>query len=302
MGFIFAPAAQGRGAGAPAGDHVARPSASCEHALPFAMEPVVYDFAINERGTCADLLAGDAALMPPGYYTLTVPALLRAGPPHAARRCAAPSWTSSAPPAAPGPSCAGMVQTLFDRHAAARQGGERPPAQTLAALLERARLRPRAARADPRRPARGPHRPGAEPPARQRGHRGRAGRRRGRSRRAGRGRRRCDAAGPGGACRAARWPWSRWPPAPAAAGRRARAWSRRCIRSASSAAGTAPSSRSTWPRAAASARAVRHAAAAHHHHQLPDPRADRGVPGARRATTATPARCSCRPAARSACA
>src|SRR5207247_7468690 len=48
-----------------------------EEALPFAMEPVVYDFAINERGTVADLLEGPAAMMPPGYYTLTVPALLR---------------------------------------------------------------------------------------------------------------------------------------------------------------------------------------------------------------------------------
>jgi hypothetical protein len=48
-----------------------------ETAIPFAMDPVVYDFAINERGTFADLLAGDQALMPPGYYTLTIPALLR---------------------------------------------------------------------------------------------------------------------------------------------------------------------------------------------------------------------------------
>ncbi len=48
-----------------------------EHALPFAMEPVVYDFAINERGTWAELLTGPEALMPPGYYALTVPALLR---------------------------------------------------------------------------------------------------------------------------------------------------------------------------------------------------------------------------------
>ncbi|MDZ4720842.1 MAG: hypothetical protein SH847_20485, partial [Roseiflexaceae bacterium] len=51
-----------------------------EHAVPFAMEPVVYDFAINERGTYADLLAGDAALLPPGYYALLAPALLRADP------------------------------------------------------------------------------------------------------------------------------------------------------------------------------------------------------------------------------
>src|SRR5580700_2013925 len=48
-----------------------------ERAVPFAMEPVVYEFAINERGTHADLLSGDTALMPPGYYTLTVPAVLR---------------------------------------------------------------------------------------------------------------------------------------------------------------------------------------------------------------------------------
>src|SRR5947209_15177270 len=48
-----------------------------EHALPFAMEPVVYDFAINERGTFAELLNGAKALMPAGYYALTVPSLLR---------------------------------------------------------------------------------------------------------------------------------------------------------------------------------------------------------------------------------
>ena len=51
-----------------------------EHAVPFAMEPVVYDFAINARGTCAELLSGGTALMPPGYYTLTVPRLLRREP------------------------------------------------------------------------------------------------------------------------------------------------------------------------------------------------------------------------------
>ena len=37
------------------------------------------------------------------------------GPPRSCRRCAAPSWTASAPPAARGPSWPGMVQTLFDR-------------------------------------------------------------------------------------------------------------------------------------------------------------------------------------------
>ena len=46
-------------------------------ALPFAMRPVVYDFAINERGTWADLQAGDTSLLPVNYYSLHMPALLR---------------------------------------------------------------------------------------------------------------------------------------------------------------------------------------------------------------------------------
>lgn len=48
-----------------------------ERAVPFAMEPVVYDFAINDSGACSELLRGDAALMPAAYYGLTVPSLLR---------------------------------------------------------------------------------------------------------------------------------------------------------------------------------------------------------------------------------
>jgi UTP--glucose-1-phosphate uridylyltransferase len=76
MGFIFAPekkaAAQKR-----LQEIMTATRKELEHALPFAMEPVVYDFAINERGTFSDLLQKDAAMMPSGYYTLTLPALLR---------------------------------------------------------------------------------------------------------------------------------------------------------------------------------------------------------------------------------
>lgn len=46
-----------------------------EHALPFAMDPVVYDFEINDHGTQAQLLPGGA--YPPGYYPLLVPRWLR---------------------------------------------------------------------------------------------------------------------------------------------------------------------------------------------------------------------------------
>ena len=48
-----------------------------EKAIPFAMDPVVYDFAINESGTTAELMLGDDALMPPRYYVLMVPILVR---------------------------------------------------------------------------------------------------------------------------------------------------------------------------------------------------------------------------------
>jgi hypothetical protein len=49
-----------------------------QHALPFAMKPVVYDFSINERGTWAEVLPADYRLMPVGYYALHMPRLLRA--------------------------------------------------------------------------------------------------------------------------------------------------------------------------------------------------------------------------------
>jgi UTP--glucose-1-phosphate uridylyltransferase len=79
MGFIFDPK---RKAEAQAVLRELMPAAKREldHALPFAMEPVVYDFAINERGTWAELLRGDEALLPGGYYALHVPQWLRSAP------------------------------------------------------------------------------------------------------------------------------------------------------------------------------------------------------------------------------
>jgi hypothetical protein len=45
--------------------------------VPFAMEPVVYDFAINERGTYSDFLTGEAATLPDKYCDLILPSVLR---------------------------------------------------------------------------------------------------------------------------------------------------------------------------------------------------------------------------------
>jgi hypothetical protein len=134
MGFIFAPGkrplAQER-----LQEIMSETKRQLEKAVPFAMEPVVYDFAINERGTYADLLTGGDALMPSGYYTLTVPALLRLDPFSLSSfqraeldRFGAACRTEVA--------LAGMVQTLFDRilpRAVQEQAGQ----QSLEALLER---------------------------------------------------------------------------------------------------------------------------------------------------------------------
>ncbi len=51
-----------------------------QHSLPFAMEPVVYDFAINEHGTFGNLLQRDEALMPAAYYAVQTPRWLRQDP------------------------------------------------------------------------------------------------------------------------------------------------------------------------------------------------------------------------------
>jgi galactokinase/mevalonate kinase-like predicted kinase len=135
MGFIFDPAVKPR-----AEDRLAAIMRETKHglerAVPFAMEPVVYDFAINERGTHADLLSGPAALMPPGYYTLAVPALLRTETRllPAARRAELDRFAAACRAA---PELSGMVQNLFDRMLPRGAHDQAGPAQSLESLLDR---------------------------------------------------------------------------------------------------------------------------------------------------------------------
>lgn len=105
-----------------------------EKAVPFAMQPVVYDFAINGRGTHADLLTDERALMPPGYYTLTAPTLLRLEPLSLSpfQRAELDRFGAACRTE---PALSGMVQTLFDRifpRASQEGAGE----QSLEALLD----------------------------------------------------------------------------------------------------------------------------------------------------------------------
>src|SRR5207253_2948858 len=111
--FIFAPEAK------PAGQErlaeiMRETKRDLQNALPFAMDPAVYDFEINPHGTVATFLRGQEALMPAGYYSMVVPALLRADARRLTQlRRAEPDRFGAACRARP--ELGGMVQVLFDR-------------------------------------------------------------------------------------------------------------------------------------------------------------------------------------------
>jgi hypothetical protein len=113
MGYMFAPEKK-----AAAQDRLLQIMAGAkrelESALPFAMNPVVYDFSINEQGTFADLLPAGEGLLPMGYYALIAPPLLRSEPRllNALRRAELDRFGAACRTR---PELGGMVQTLFDR-------------------------------------------------------------------------------------------------------------------------------------------------------------------------------------------
>ncbi len=76
MGFVFDPAVR------PAALEVmprilSETKRAMESSFPFAVEPVVYDFTINENGTMAELRHGQDALLSAPYYLLRAPGDLR---------------------------------------------------------------------------------------------------------------------------------------------------------------------------------------------------------------------------------
>jgi len=132
MGFIFAPARKAE-AQTRLQAIMSETKRELQHALPFAMEPVVYNFAINENGSFADLLAGGNGLMPAGYYALTVPGLLRQDQRSLSplRRMELDKFGAACRTR---PELRGMVQTLFD--AMLPRGKADAASDSLAALLE----------------------------------------------------------------------------------------------------------------------------------------------------------------------
>lgn len=133
MGFIFEPSVKAR-AQERLREIMGETRRDLQSALPFAMEPVVYDFAINDSGTTAELLENDDALLPAGYYSMVVPVLLQAN-----RRELTPLKRAElnrfGAACRVRPELSGMVQTLFDRlfppTVSAKNG-----ATTLSELLE----------------------------------------------------------------------------------------------------------------------------------------------------------------------
>lgn len=134
MGFIFAPHRKAE-AQLFLQKTMSQIKRELQHALPFAMEPVVYDFAINPNGTFARILSGERALLPSAYYAFMAPQWLRTDP-----RALTP--TRRAELARFGAACrndpalAGMVETLFDR-LVPRAADARAQEQDLSAMLER---------------------------------------------------------------------------------------------------------------------------------------------------------------------
>ena len=133
MGFIFSPEKKAE-AQERLQEIMSTAKQELQHALPFAMNPVVYDFSINDQGTRADLLSGEDALLPQNYYALTVPRILRQDP-------ASLSFLQRADLDKFGKACRvrpelrGMMPLLFD-HLVPRLKQETGSGQTLAALLE----------------------------------------------------------------------------------------------------------------------------------------------------------------------
>ncbi len=133
MGFMFTPARKAE-AQARMQEIMSATKRELSSALPFAMEPVVYDFAINEHGTFADWLTGDAALLPAGYYSLIVPRLLRQelrtlSP---LRRAELDQFAAACRTR---PELRGMMQSLFDQMLP-RDKSSDDAKQTLGTLLD----------------------------------------------------------------------------------------------------------------------------------------------------------------------
>ncbi len=76
MGFIFNPKYKKK-AQSDIREMMSELKNELKDSVPFAMDPVVYDFEINEKGSFAELLENEKAIMPGGYYSIITPGLIK---------------------------------------------------------------------------------------------------------------------------------------------------------------------------------------------------------------------------------
>jgi UDP-N-acetylglucosamine pyrophosphorylase/galactokinase/mevalonate kinase-like predicted kinase len=76
MGFFFDPKVRSQ-AQSWLLDTLVKTKRSMEDRLPFAMDPVVYEFEINDRGSWSQVLQATQAKMPESYYSILAPRLIR---------------------------------------------------------------------------------------------------------------------------------------------------------------------------------------------------------------------------------
>jgi len=100
-------------------DIMRRAKSELDDALPFAMEPVVYDFRINPRGTHASLVQGAQAIMPARYYSLQVTRMIDERQLHAGN---GPAETRDGGVGQPGMGQVPMQRCIDLDHFASRQG------------------------------------------------------------------------------------------------------------------------------------------------------------------------------------
>ena len=112
MGFIVDPSRKAEALEA-IHEIMIRTKRELENALPFAMDPVVYDFGINPHGSFGDLREGADAVLPPSYYHLSLGETLRT-PPADLSPIARAELDQFASACRTNPAFESSVQALFD--------------------------------------------------------------------------------------------------------------------------------------------------------------------------------------------
>ena len=95
-----------------------------EQALPFAMDPVVYDMSINDYGTMGEIYRGSQALLPNRYYDITSPGVLSGR--EAATDIRRNELAYYARHKAPQEKLAAMMQSLAESYKPAANQGQHP--------------------------------------------------------------------------------------------------------------------------------------------------------------------------------